>query len=442
LDTGQIKTTRMPRTLRDSTLESRAARARLKARGKPYYRSVEEGLHLGYRRVKGRPGKPAGAGKWVLRHYVGDQKYLVETVGIADDLSDADGVAVLSFAQAQALARERMVRRAHHAAGKRGPLTVRDVIEDYLSYLATNRRSGRDARYRAEAQILPQLGDIEVESLTPQILRRWQADLVKGAPRRRTKPGEKQQFGRAPDTDEAHRRRQATANRVFAILRAALTRAWRDGRIRSDDAWRRVEAFQGVSAARVRYLTIVEAQRLINACDFDFRRLVQAALATGARVSELTALRAGDFDADAATVTVRMAKSGRGRHIILSEEGVGLFRSFAAGKPGDAVLLTKADGSAWPPQHQVSRMAAACARARIQPAIGFHGLRHTYASHSIMNGVPLMVVARNLGHCDTRMVEKHYGHLAQSYVNQAIRSGAPRFGIETEPEMTQFGGST
>jgi integrase len=426
----------MARTLRDSTLDSRAARARLKARGKPYYRAIEEGLHLGYRRVKGRPGKPAAAGKWVLRHYVGNQKYCVETVGIADDLSDADGVAVLSFGQAQALARERMVRRAHHAVGKRGPLTIRDIIEDYLAYLNSNRRGGRDARYRAEAQILPQIGDIEVESLTPQILRRWQADLVKGAPRRRTRPGEKQAFGPTPSDDEARRRRQATANRVFAILRAALTRAWRDGRVRSDDAWRRVEAFQGVAAARVRYLTIVEAQRLINACDPDFRRLVQAGLATGARVSELTALRVADFDPDAAVVTVRMAKSGRGRHVVLTAEGVALFRAFAAGKPGDALLLNKADGSAWGSQHQVSRMAAACTRARIEQAIGFHGLRHTYASHAVMNGMPLMVVARNLGHADTRMVEKHYGHLAPSYITDAVRKSAPKFGFEPDPVVT------
>jgi integrase len=425
----------MARTLRDTTLDTRAARSRLRARGKPYYRVIEEGLHLGYRRVKGRPGKPAAAGKWVLRHYVGDQKYCVETVGIADDLSDADGVAVLSFAHAQALARERMVRRAHHAAGKRGPLTVRDIIEDYLAYLDSNRRGGRDARYRAEAQILPQLGDIEVESLTPEHLRRWQVDLVKGAPRRRTKLGEKQKFGRAPDTDEARRRRCATVNRVFGLLRAALNRAWRDGRVRSDDAWRRVQAFQGVSAARVRYLTIAEARRLINACDSDFRRLVQAGLATGSRVSELTALRVADFDPDAATVTVRMAKSGRGRHIVLTEEGVTLFRSFVAGKTGDALLLTKADGSAWLPQHQVTRMTAACTHARIEPVIGFHGLRHTYASHSIMNGVPLMVVARNLSHSDTRMIEKHYGHLAPSYVADAIRAGAPRFGFTPDPTI-------
>jgi hypothetical protein len=48
-----------------------------------------------------------------------------------------------------------------------------------------------------------------------------------------------------------------------------------------------------------------------------------------------------------------------------------------------------------------------------------------------MNGAPLMVVARNLGHTDTRMVEKHYGHLAPSYVAEQIRAAAPRFGINT-----------
>jgi hypothetical protein len=45
-----------------------------------------------------------------------------------------------------------------------------------------------------------------------------------------------------------------------------------------------------------------------------------------------------------------------------------------------------------------------------------------------MNEVPLMVVAQNLGHADTRMVEKHYGHLAPSFVADAIRANAPRFG--------------
>jgi integrase len=46
-----------------------------------------------------------------------------------------------------------------------------------------------------------------------------------------------------------------------------------------------------------------------------------------------------------------------------------------------------------------------------------------------MNGMQLLVVARNLGHADTRMVEKHYGHLAPSHKRDAIRAGAARFGL-------------
>jgi hypothetical protein len=52
-----------------------------------------------------------------------------------------------------------------------------------------------------------------------------------------------------------------------------------------------------------------------------------------------------------------------------------------------------------------------------------------------MNGVPLLVVARNLGHTDTRMVEKHYGHLAPSFIADAIRAGAPRFGAGVDTKV-------
>ena len=47
-----------------------------------------------------------------------------------------------------------------------------------------------------------------------------------------------------------------------------------------------------------------------------------------------------------------------------------------------------------------------------------------------MAGMPLMVVARNLGHSDTRMVEKHYGHMAPSFITDAVRKSAPRFGFK------------
>ena len=39
-----------------------------------------------------------------------------------------------------------------------------------------------------------------------------------------------------------------------------------------------------------------------------------------------------------------------------------------------------------------------------------------------------MVVGKSLGHADTRMVEKHYRHLAPNYVADTIRQHAPQFG--------------
>jgi hypothetical protein len=46
-----------------------------------------------------------------------------------------------------------------------------------------------------------------------------------------------------------------------------------------------------------------------------------------------------------------------------------------------------------------------------------------------MKGVPMGVIAAQLGHADTRMTEKHYAHLAPSYVADTIRAHFPMLGI-------------
>jgi integrase len=292
-----------------------------------------------------------------------------------------------------------------------------------------HRKSSQDARYKAEALILPALGHLDCNVLTTEELEKWLHELAASDALLRSKAGARKRNTRPLDKNdpEAVRRRQASANRVWTVLRAALNRSWRKGKIKSDAAWRRVEAFKDVDAARVRYLLIPEAQRLANACDVAFRKLVQAALATGARYGELAALRVSDFNPDSGTVHVRKSKSGKGRHIVLNAEGVTLFKSLSTGKDGNALLLPRPDGAGWTASQQRRPMAEACDNGKVTPRISFHGLRHTWASHAVMNGTPLMVVARNLGHRDTRMVEKHYGHLAPSYVADEIRKNAPVF---------------
>ena len=125
--------------------------------------------------------------------------------------------------------------------------------------------------------------------------------------------------------------------------------------------------------------------------------------------------------------------------MVLTDDGMKLFRQLTAGRSGGETLLRKASGRDWEKSHQTRPIAEACGRAKIAPAINFHGLRHTWASHAVMNGVPLLVVAKNLGHADTRMVEKHYGHLCPSYVADAIRASAPRYGVAVESNVIEMG---
>ncbi len=138
-------------------------------------------------------------------------------------------------------------------------------------------------------------------------------------------------------------------------------------------------------------------------------------------------MRVGDFNPDAVTVFVAQSKSGKARHVVLTDEGQRFFSALVVGRPSDALMLVKADGTAWGASHQIRPMEEACKIAKIAKA-GFHALRHTAASHNVMNGVPLPVVAQNLGHADSSMTEKHYAHLAPNYVAETIRKFAPTFG--------------
>jgi integrase len=422
----------MPRQVRDSNLESRTARSRLKVRKDPYFRLIEPGLHLGYRKLA------SGPGTWIARRYTTGVGYATNNLRmadgaliLADDYDNADGERVLTFAQAQQMARgPRPVRTA-------GGYTVADALDDYFRSLEGEGRSAHslyDTRRRDQIHIRPALGKLKVAALTTDRLRRWRDGLAKDSARLRTRQGQEQKF-RETDGDDAQRARRASANRTWTILRAALNHAYHDGKTETDSAWRKVKPFKSVDAARIRYLTIAEAKRLINSTDIEFRPMVEAALQTGARYGELCRLTVADFNPDSGTVAVRQSKSGKPRHVVLTDEGGALFARYTAGRTGRDLIFSKPSGEPFAKSHQARPMADAVKRAKITPPISFHGLRHTWASLAVMAGMPLMVVARNLGHADTRMVEKHYGHLAPSYVTDAIRKSAPKFGIKPDSRI-------
>jgi integrase len=388
---------------------------------------IGEGLSLGYRRGP-------RARKWYARFTGPDGVEHKPTLGTADDFLDADGERVLTFFQAQDAARAALAEALApkpEPVEKARPLTVADAMDEYLDGLDLHRTpsTARLSRIASDAHILPTLGPRAVADLTTPQIREWLASLARAPARRRRKRGVP--LSTTPEADPADpdvlRRRKASANRIFNILRAALNHAWSNGKAPSADPWRRVKPFGRTDKARVRYLTAEECRRLVNAADPEIRPLVRAALLTGARYGELSAMRASDFNPDAGTVRVAEAKSGKVRHVPLTPEGVALFEDLTAGRPVDARIFPRADGGPWGRSHQIRPMRAASARAGLSPPVSFHLLRHAYGSLLARAGAPLQVIAEALGHADTRMTSRHYAHLQPSFVAETVRANLPSF---------------
>ena len=243
----------MARKLRDTGLDSREARSRLRARKKPYWRLLEAGRHLGY--YKGARG-----GAWLARAFAGDGRYRECTLGFANDTSDADGVHVLDFAQAQKMAAAWCARQANIRQGLEaepiGPYTVAMALADYEAHYKREGRGLAMMQSATRTHIKPALGEIEIAKLSKKRIEDWLHGLADAAPMVRANESTGKRKHRAmPTTREGKRQRKATANRILTVLKAALNPAYREGKASSDDAWRRVKPFRGVDAPVVRYLS-------------------------------------------------------------------------------------------------------------------------------------------------------------------------------------------
>jgi integrase len=422
----------MARTARNSSLETRTARVRLHVRRTPYFAKIAKGLRLGYYRG-------SVSGSWIARCYRGAGVYATEALGIADDTVEADGVKVLDYWQAQEHARAwgKCQRLIAEGMLREGTYSVADAVTDYLAEIKAEKSPAalQGAKYVLDAWVLPELGAIQIEKLTTERINRWRNKLATQPKRVRKKQTATEPATReTADDEDARRARKATANRILTMLKAALNRAFHADRVSSDSAWRKVKPFKRVDEAVVRYLSAAEARGLVRACPEDFRKLVQAALFTGCRYSELARLKCSNFNPDSGTLAIRLSK-GKIRHVVLTDEAKASFAVWTKDKaPSDHVFL-RADKAVWGASHQKRPLDEASEQAEIAPAVTFHILRHTHGSHLAMAGVPMGVIAAQLGHADTRMTEKHYAHLAPSYVAQTIRANFPRLGIADEANV-------
>ena len=177
-------------------------------------------------------------------------------------------------------------------------------------------------------------------------------------------------------------------------------------------------------------MTEDEAVRLVNACSKDFRPLLRAALLTGARYGELVRMTVENFNPTMAQLYVAPSKSGKARYIPVNPAGVQLFTVLTTGRPARAPMFTHGDGASWGKNYQQRPMLAACQRGKITPALRFHELRHSYASALAQAGADLLTISKLLGHADTRITARHYAHLCDKTLANAVNALLPSFGAE------------
>lgn len=403
----------MARSQRSGKLETRTARLKL-PQGKIEFLTIGKGLALGYRRTEGEYGI------WQARTWVGS-RYHYRSIGRADDFQDADGGGVLDFYQAQGVARTIYEEALRGGAPTKKDVTVQQATDRYLAWFREHRKGVKMAESAVRAHIIPTLGERRLADLTTADLRTWVDRLATKAARlRSSKLSKKLNLRPVAESKDEKRARRSSANRILSVLKAILNRAFQDGLVSDDSAWRKVKPFPKVDEARIRYLSDAEASRLVNTCPLDLRQLVRAALLTGTRWGELTALKVADVNLKTAQIYIAESKSGKPRHIPINPEGVAHFKGLVTGKTGDALVLTRADGKQWGHNHHVRTLDAACTAAKIRPMVSFHELRHTYASHLANAGVDLLTISKLLGHSDTRITAKHYAHLADKTLALAV----------------------
>jgi integrase len=217
----------------------------------------------------------------------------------------------------------------------------------------------------------------------------------------------------------------------YAVMKLARDR----GLVRS---FERVPRLRQKPAPRRALLSPVEVEALLAACqpeatkNADLLRCYLRFLAlTGAREKETLQIRWEDVDFDREFVTIGAGdpedtKSGYARSVNFTPELEALLREMAENyrQPDSSFLFPS-------PQRGERDIPARSLRESLRqirgraglPEIGFHDLRHFFASQCVMAGVDFMTISAWLGHADGGvLVGKVYGHLADAHKRRVAQN--------------------
>lgn len=293
-------------------------------------------------------------------------------------------------------------------------LKLRDFVETYVEVSRLhNKPSSVDAKETTlRLHIVPALGDLRLDQVTYAVIEDFKLELAR---KPITNPEQK------GPAESVRTLSAKSINNVLTILRRMLVVARKRGLIETvpEIDWLKVPVQE------FDFLDFAEAQRLLAAVDGEWRTMILVALRTGMRMGELLALRWQDVDLVAGRITVRQnavkgkigtPKSGKAREIALSNDTRAALKAHRhlrgplvfSDMSGRMLKYTEMRHPLW----------RACRKAGLRP-IGWHALRHSFASHLVMRGVPLKAVQELLGHSTIQMTMR-YAHLGPQVTRDAV----------------------
>lgn len=325
---------------------------------------------------------------------------------------------ILNLADARRLA-EKLLRDVAHgrdprherAQTRQVPTFAQFIDEQYLPYIKSYKRSWSTDISLLKNHLLPRFGKCHLDEITRQ-------DIVK-------MHAERKASGAAP----------GSANRLLIMMRYIfnLTLKWEVPGVG-------VNPCKGIPLMEEnnkmeRYLSVDEAERLYGAvCKSDnamLKFIVPMLILTGARKREVLDARWDDFDLSRRLWRIPISKSGKARHVPLSDGALALLAA-----------LPRPDGCPWAfanPETRKPYVSVFYAWNTARQSVGLadvrmHDLRHSFASLLINSGRTLYEVQHILGHTQVKTTQR-YAHLSQDTLLAAANAATLAVGAVMRPPV-------
>jgi integrase len=268
-------------------------------------------------------------------------------------------------------------------------ITFSKMAEIYRAYSEKNKKSFRTDKGRLR-KLEPYFEYKKLHNITPYDIEKMKQDLLdKLSP--------------------------ATVNRYLALLKHMFSLAIK---------WKKAKynpvkdvAFLKENNRRLRYLQEEEIPILIKNCHPQLRPLVLTAVYTGIRQRKLFELKWADVDFKNNLITIENSKSGETRQVPMSSKVRQTLLTLQSNNDSDYVFLNRYGR---PFKDIRTSFHTALKRSGIKD-FRFHDLRHTFAAHLAMAGIPLLTIKELMGHKTIEMTMR-YAHLSRKHTAAAVET--------------------